>query len=88
MKGAQIASIAVVITVVIVGGALYLTQDNVPAKTTNTSTTTMERQTTTSPEPTSDDFNAIEEMLNDLESFSLDNLDSDFGIGVIAGSWD
>ncbi|MBC7219354.1 MAG: hypothetical protein H5T49_04390 [Hadesarchaea archaeon] len=88
MKGIQIAAAVVVIAVAIFGAAFYLTQNNVPTETTTPSQTTTESQTTTTTEPISDDFTMIEEMLNDLENFSLNNLESDFGIGAIAGSWD
>ncbi|MEM2890713.1 MAG: hypothetical protein QW358_05200 [Candidatus Hadarchaeum sp.] len=89
MKGIQIAAVTAVITVVAIAAAIFLTTTNVPAETTSTSQTAVETGSpTTTPEPASDDFTTIEEMLIDLENFGLDNLDSDFGIGAIAGSWD
>ncbi len=40
------------------------------------------------PQPESDGLAAIEQKLNDLENFTnFEDLNSDFGIGEVAGSW-
>ncbi|MFH1820978.1 MAG: hypothetical protein ABH852_00835 [Methanobacteriota archaeon] len=40
------------------------------------------------PQPATNGLTAIEQKLNDLQDFmTFENLDSDFGIGDVAGNW-
>jgi len=90
MSRKKITAAAVAAMVVALGVAVYFTQSNPSLGTTGggqTTTTPGESQTPTT-EPTPEDFTTIEEQLSDLENFmSHENLDSDFGVGAVAGGW-